>query len=225
MIKNLYNKYSLLLVLFIGFLSCTKLDIKPTDSIDPEKAFRNISDINAGLLGAYALVDYTQVSLNSTISDEATFPTENTVGNSDAYRWLYNGSSGSVTSLYSDYYRGIDRVNRTLTAMDKLSFTAADQTLANRYKGELLALRAYFHFELLRSYASSYQSGALGVPYMKTSVVGYPARDNFETVIANAKADLTAAKALIPSSFTDKTRITLLAVSAIQARVALYEKN
>lgn len=225
MINSLYKKYSLLLVLFMGSLSCTKLDLKPTDSIDPEKAFRNISDINGGLIGAYAAVDYTQISMNSTITDEATFPTENTVGNSDAYRWLYNGSSGSVTTLYSDYYRGIDRVNRTLEGMDKLTFTGADLTLATRYKGELLALRAYFHFELLRAYASGYQNAALGIPYMKTSVVGYPARDNFETVIANTKADLMAAKALIPSSFTDKTRITLLAVSAIQARVALYEKN
>ena len=88
-----------------------------------------------------------------------------------------------------------------------------------------MALRAYLHFELLRAYASSYQAGALGVPYMKTSAIGYPARDKFETVIANAKADLAEAKTLIPSSFTDKTRITKLAVSAIQARIALYEKN
>ncbi len=225
MINKFYKQYSLLLVLFMGALSCTKLDLKPTDSIDPEKAFRNIGDINRGLIGAYAAVDYTQISISSTISDEATFPTENTVGNSDAYRWLYTGSSGSVTALYSDYYRGIDRVNRTLDALDKLNFTEGDLPLANRYKGELLALRAYFHFELLRAYASSYKSGALGIPYMKTSVVGYPARDNFETVIANTKADLVAAKALIPSAFTDKTRITLLAVPAIQARVALYEQN
>ena len=223
--NSLYKKYFLVLLLFISALSCTKLDLKPTDSIDPEKAFRNIGDINAGLLGAYAAADYTQISINSTISDEATFPTENTVGNSDAYRWLYNGSSGSVTTLYSDYYRGIDRVNRTLAAMDKLNFTGADLSLANRYKGELLALRAYFHFELLRAYASNYQNGALGIPYMKTSVAGYPARDPFETVISNTKADLVAARALIPSSFTDKTRITLLAVAATQARVALYEKN
>ncbi|HEX8333051.1 MAG TPA: RagB/SusD family nutrient uptake outer membrane protein [Segetibacter sp.] len=219
------KKYSLIFAVFIGTLSCTKLDIKPTDSIDPEKAFRNINDINMGLLGAYAMIDYTPISLNSIITDEATFPTENTVGNSDAYRWLYDGSSGSVTSLYYDYFRGIDRGNRTLEGMNKLNFTGADLTLANRYKGELLALRAYFHFELLRAYASAYQPGALGVPYMKTSGIGYPARDNFETVIANVKSDLQAAKALIPSNFTDKTRITLLAVSAIQARVALYEKN
>jgi hypothetical protein len=223
--NNLYKIYTFLLVLFVGAISCTKLDLKPTDTIDPEKAYRNIGDINVGLLGAYAVVDYTQISLNSTVTDEAAYPTENTVGNSDAYRWLYTGASGSVTALYGDYYRGIDRVNRTLAAIDKLTFTGADVALADRYKGELLALRAYFHFELLRAYSASYQSGALGIPYMKASAIAYPARDNFETVIADTKADLTAAKALIPTSFADRTRITRLAVTAMQARVALYEKN
>lgn len=223
--NKLFKTYSLLFLVFICALSCTKLDLKPTDSIDPEKAFRNIGDINMGLIGAYAVIGSTPININSTVSDEATFPTENTVGNSDAYRWLYDGSSGSVTSLYYDYYRGIDRINRTLEGMDKLTFTTAELTLANRYKGELLALRAYFHFELLRAYAATYEPAALGIPYMKTSRISYPARDNFESVTANVKADLQAAKALIPSIFTDKTRITLLAVAAIQARVALYEKN
>lgn len=216
------KKYLLIASVFL--VSCTKLDLKPTDIIDPEKAFRNINDINMGLIGAYAALDYTPVSLNSTVSDEAMYPTENTVGNSDAFRWLYNPSSGSVTSLYTENYRAIDRVNRTLAGMAALNLSGSDATLAARYRGELLALRAYLHFELLRAYASSYQAGALGVPYMKTSAIGYPAREKFETVIANAKADLAEAKTLIPSSFTDKTRITKLAVSAIQARVALYEK-
>lgn len=225
MINKLYKKYTLIISLLILTASCTKLDLQPTDTIDPSKAFRNINDINMGLLGAYALVDYTPISLNSTVSDEAAYPTENTVGNSDAFCWLYNPSSGSVTSLYSSYYQGIDRINRTIAGMDAITFTGADVTTASRYRGELLALRAYLHFELLRAYASSYQTGALGIPYMKVSNIGYPARDNFEVVVANAKADLTQAKTLIPTTFTDKTRITRLAVSAIQARLALYEKN
>ncbi|RYF87255.1 MAG: RagB/SusD family nutrient uptake outer membrane protein [Chitinophagaceae bacterium] len=212
------------LLAFVAFASCTKLDQKPSDIIDPEKAFRNINDINMGLIGVYAAMDYTPISMNSTVSDEAMFPTENTVGNSDAFRWLYNPSSGSVTSFYYDTYRAIDRANRTLEGLEKLSFSGSDAATATRYRGELLALRAYLHFELLRAYASAYQPGALGVPYVKKSAIGYPPRDNFETVIANAKADLAEAKNLIPTSFTDKSRVTRLAVAAIQARVALYEK-
>lgn len=226
MINKLYKKYILIFsLLIVTATSCTKLDLKPTDSISPDKAFRNVNDINLGVIGAYALVDYSMTSLSSTVADENMFPTENTVGNSDAFRWLYTAGSGSVTSLYGNNYAAIDRLNRVLTAMDALTFTGADLATANRYRGELLALRAYLHFELLRAYASSYETGALGVPYMKQSIISYPARDKFEVVIANAKADLVAAKALIPATFTDKSRITKNTVSAIQARVALYEKN
>lgn len=226
MINKLYKKYILIFSLLIfSATSCTKLDLKPTDSISPDKAFRNINDINLGLIGAYALVDYSMTSLSSTVADENMFPTENTVGNSDAFRWLYNAGSGSVTSMYGNNYTAIDRLNRVLTAQAALTFTGAEAATASRYRGELLALRAYLHFELLRAYASAYQPGALGIPYMKESIISYPARDKFEDVIANAKADLIAAKALIPTTFTDKSRITRVGVSAIQARVALYEKN
>lgn len=225
MMNQLLKKYVLVLFVMIAGASCTKLDFKPIDTIPPEQAFRNISDINMGLLGAYAMVDYSMISLSTIVSDEATFPVENSVGNNDAFRWLYNSGSGSVTSLYSDYYRAIDRVNRTIAGMDLLTFIGTDVPTANRYRGELLALRAYLHFELLRAYAEAYQPGAMGVPYMKKSALGYPARDNFEVVIAAANEDLIAAKALIPGTFNDKTRITKLAVSAMQARVALYAKN
>ena len=225
MINKIYQKYTLIFSLLILTASCTKLDLVPTDTISPDKAFRNISDINLGVLGAYALLDGTTIGVVSTVSDEATFPIENNVGNIDAFRWLYNAGSGSVTSLYATNYTAIDRVNRTLEGLDALSLTGADLATGNRYRGELLALRAYFHFELLRSYASSYQTGALGIPYMKFSTISYPPRDNFEVVVANAKADLTASKGLIPTTFIDKTRITKAAVSAMQARVALYEKN
>jgi hypothetical protein len=212
-------------IALVAFASCTKLDLKPTDIIDPVRAFRNVSDINLGIIGVYAGMDYTPLSMSATASDEATFPVENTVGNSDAFRWLYNPSSGSVTTYYTEAYRAIDRANRTLAAMNTLTFSAADSALASRYSGELLALRGYLHFDLLRTYGSAYQAGALGVPYMKESVIGYPQRDNFEAVIANAKADLAQAKNLIPASFNDKSRFTRLAVAATQARIALYEKS
>ncbi|RZK59505.1 MAG: RagB/SusD family nutrient uptake outer membrane protein [Pedobacter sp.] len=226
MINKIYKKYILVFsLLILTAMSCTKLDLQPTDTIDPTKAFRNANDINLGLIGVYAYVDNSMGTLSSTVADENNFPTENTVGNSDAFRWLYNSGSGSVTSFYGNNYVAIDRANRVLAAIDALTFTGTDVALAARYKGELLALRAYLHFELLRAYASSYQTGALGVPYMETSTISYPARDKFEVVISKAKADLVAAKALIPTTFTDKTRITKSAVSAIQARVALYEKN
>ncbi|MET3112497.1 hypothetical protein AAKU52_000208 [Pedobacter sp. CG_S7] len=225
MIKNTSIPYTLLFSLLMLTVSCTKLDFKPTDLIDASKAYRNIGDINLGLLGVYAVLDNTLIGTNAIASDEVMLPTENTVSNTDAHRWLYTAGSGSVTSSYYTFYVAIDRINRVLVGINAITFPAAEQALKNRYQGELLGLRAFCHFELLRTYASAYQNGALGIPYMKVSANGYPARDSFESVVADAKIDLLAAKALIPALYTDKTHLTKIGVSAIQARLALYEKN
>lgn len=205
--------------------SCSKLDMAPTDSIDPTKAFRNLSDVNMGVLGAYAPMTYTLIEAAAIVSDEVMLPTENTVSNTSAHRWLYNSSSGSVTAAWNEYYVIIDRVNRVLEAIPAIPTTASTQSLLDQYHGELLALRAYSHFELLRAYASSYETKGMGVPYMKERELGYPSRPTVGSNFENINADLQAAKDLIPASFSNNTRITRTAVSAIQARVALYERN
>jgi len=223
------NKFFLYTALLIGFVvsSCSKeLDIQPTDTIDDAKAYQTVADLNSGLLGAYASLSGTTITNVSLTSDECTLPGENSTGRGVAtYRWQYDGSSGTITAGWAYGYITIDRVNRVLNYVDKVSSKPADAGIKNQYKGELLALRAYSHFELLRNFASKYEASAMGVPYMETSVVSKPSRLSFGETVAKIKADLLTAKSLIPASFTDHTRITLQAVSAIQARVALYEKN
>ena len=221
-IKNIF--FSLSCAAFL-FSSCNKLDLKPTDSIDPSKAFRNLDDLNMGVLGAYAPLDYTLIQASAIVSDEVMLPTENTVSNTDSYRWLYNSSYGSVTSAWNEYYVIIDRLNRVLEAVPNITVTASQQARLDQYHGEMLALRAYSHFELLRAYASSYDPEGMGVPYMKKHELTYPARPTVKSNMEEINADLTAAKSLIPESFNDRTRITKTAVSAIQARVALYGKD
>ncbi len=215
------------LITFAGLLlqSCNKLDLPPTDSVDPTKAYRNLEDVNMGVLGAYAPMTHTLIEANSIVSDEVMLPTENTVSNTSAHRWLYNSSSGSVTSPFYEYYVVISRANIVLEALPQISVGAGSQQLLDQYKGELLALRAYCHFELLRAYASSYNADGMGVPYMKQHELIYPTRPTVQSNFEDINADLQLAKSLIPDGFDNNTRITKTAVSAIQARVALYEKN
>lgn len=207
------------------FQSCNKLDLPPSDSIDATKAFRNLDDVNMGVLGAYAPLNHALIEAGGIASDEVMLPTENTVSNTAAHRWLYDSSSGSVTSSYYDYYVTIARANQVLEALPNIPVPAGSQSLMDQYRGELLALRAYCHFELLRAYASSYEPNGMGVPYMKVYEVSYPSRPTVQANFDDIRADLTAAKELIPNNFGDNTRITRTAVSAIQARVALYSKN
>lgn len=222
---NKFRYFFLLLPLFI--VSCNKqLDITPTDTIDEVKAFRNLNDINLGIIGAYAGLGTSNITNNSLVSDEVMLPSENATGGFvSSHRWQYDGSNGTITGAFSENYIVIDRVNRVLAAMESVPSSTAEATLKERYRGELLSLRAHCHFELIRNFASKYETGALGVPYMETSMLSSPLRLSFEATIAKVKADLIAAKALLPASFTDRTRITSVSIPAIQARVALYEKN
>lgn len=209
------------------FTSCNKqLDLVPTDDIDPSKALKSVSDVNAGLLGAYnALNYYSSIFYTSRIVDEVMLPSENSTGSGVAtYRWQYDGAFQH--DAWYDNYRAIDRANRVLAVIDEIPAKPGEETnLKTQYKGELLAVRAYCHFELIRNFASAYEADAMGVPYMEKSEISQPARLTFSETMAKINADLVVAKGLIPADFDDNTRITRLAVSAIQARVALYEKN
>lgn len=226
-LKAMNIKKIFLLLSVAGFLllSCNKLKLAPTDSIDPSKAFRNLNDLNMGVLGAYAPLSANLIEASAIVSDEVMLPTENTVSNTAAHRWLYNSSYGSVTSAWDEYYVIIDRANRVLEAVPNIPVNSSQQSLLDQNHGEMLALRAYCHFELLRAYASSYEPNGMGVPYMKKHELIYPARPTVKSNFEDINADLVEAKKLIPEDFNDNTRITKTAVSAIQARVALYEKN
>lgn len=226
--KRTFYKITVLAAAFLSLsvISCNKqIDLVPSDLIDPTKAFRSVKDLNAGLLGAYTKLNYySSIFYTSRITDEVMLPSENNTGGGVAtHRWQYDGSFEH--DAWGDNYAAIDYANRVLAAIDAIVPKPGEESLKIQYKGELLALRAYCHFELIRNFASGYVADSLGVPYMEVSEISTPARLTFAATMAKINNDLTAAKALIPASFGDNTRITLIAVSAIQARAALYEKN
>lgn len=206
---------------------CNKnLDLKPSDFIDASKAYRNVSDINLGLIGAYAALGTSSITNTSLVSDEAMLPTENTTGrNVSTYRWQIDPTNTTITAGFDENYIAIDRINRVLESIDAVPVGSNEVDYKERFRGELFAMRAYSHFELLRQFASSYEPAAMGIAYMEKSENTKPSRLSVTETIAKIKADLAKAKTLIPSAFDSITRITRPAVSAIQARVALYEKN
>lgn len=229
--KFIYNKISLKVLFVAAILSAagckSNIDLAPTDNITSVNAFVTPANIEAGVVGAYSALNYdNSIFVNSILTDEVRSALDNNTRNyGGEQRWQFDGTSGNVTAVWNNLYLVIDRVNRVLEAMDNVP---NDQATKDRQRGELYALRAFCHFELLRNYASSYSATALGVPIkLKSEVFAQPKRNTFGEVVTQVKADLTLAKGLIPAAFStnDRTRMTRLAVSAIQARVALYEKN
>lgn len=219
--KNMFV-ISLITVGVTTILSCNKLDLKPSDTIDPEKAYRNLEDIDMAIKGAYAGMTYTLIGNSVVVSDEAIYPEENTVGNVSAYRWQYTASSSSVTNAFGEYYVVIDRANRALAGIEKLE--KVDLTKKKHYQGELLAIRAFAHAELLRAYAAGYEPTALAIPYMLKSEIGYPKRNTVAEVVNLAEKDINDALGLIGDEDA-VYRFSKTSLYALQARIALYAKD
>src|SRR5690606_34505303 len=95
-----YIAFSLLLA------ACNKqLDLKPTDDIDAEKAYRNVQDLDLGLLGAYAAVSYSAVRNSALTSDECMLPSDNTTGRNVAtYRWQNDPGNTTITEPWKENY-------------------------------------------------------------------------------------------------------------------------
>jgi hypothetical protein len=221
----------LALLLAAGMGSCRKsLDLQPSDIIVDENAFKTVANLESGIIGAYATFNGTydaDIYASALYSDEATLPTENNTGRGViAYRWQGDATTGEITSAWGAYYFGIDRANRILAVADKVTAAnAAEETQRARIKGEAFALRAFGHLQLMINFSNGFEPGALSVPYVERSGVQRPSRMTVSEVVAKIRGDLATAQSLIPASFTTRTRITLPAVFAMQARTALYARN
>src|SRR5690606_2610629 len=201
-------------------IACNKqIDLRPSDTIDPAGAYKNVDDINQGPLGAYSSLSYySSIRYTSLITDENMLPSENSTGSGFAtHRWQYDGSF--LHDAWKDNYIAIDRLNRALSASKTISVQPSQQEALEQYTGELLALRAYCHFELLGNFGAKYEAGALGVPYMDSSVISKPARFRYEATMVRINSDLPAAYNLSPAPVGYRTCSTRAAVSALQARV------
>lgn len=203
-----------------------ELDIKPTDMKDQAVAFETVSDVNAGVLGVYAGLDTSSITISSLLADENMLPVENNGGRGiQAFGWSQDPVNPDVTAAWQSFYRVLDRANRILGVIDNVPYSPQEEVWLHQLKGELLALRAFCHFELLRHYAVDYHSDSPGIPVMTASYIGKPARDKVQKVFEQMNEDLALAKQNIPVSSNDPDRVTRIAVSAMQARAALYQRN
>lgn len=204
------------------------LDIKETDLIAGDVALLTVANNQQGIIGAYALMNAEMgILLNSTLSDEVK------VGEfynaATTHEWQYASTDIGLRDNFTAfplYYKVIDRVNRVLRALpNAVAANATEEALKLRLKGEALFLRAYCHFELYRYYSNSAVSTDLALAYMETPSLEPQARIAVGPYFTKLKADLAAAKPLLPTTLTDLYRATSLAASGLQARVALYLKE
>ena len=238
---------SILLLLALPLLlgSCEAyLDVNPKSEVTDKELFSTAEGCEDAIYGIY-----TEMGTNKNLFAYAltfAYPelmTGNfTISQSDnlAYvvqrLWEHENAITVAENLWINGYKAIGYVNKAL--MHVLPKSDDEFRHIRLYKGELLALRAYLHFEMARIFAVPFASGdaaakAKAIPYVTTygiEVTPYSSLDKvFELIVADlteAEKYLAADEELVTATRDNASdgftscRITHLNLYAVQALLA-----
>lgn len=222
-------------VLLTWLVSCNKLidSVQPTDQVNATTVFSSVSDLQKAVLGVYT--DWREeylYQIGALMSDECKPGLQNYGSNGtgvNLYRWSYSSQDPNVTNAFLGPYQVINRANLILNSINSVPVhNNTDQQTKQQLKGELLAIRAFEHFELYRTFAnvSTYNSTALAVPYVTNiNIMNKPTRPTVATFFTELQQDISQADSLIAPGNSDITRMNQTAIFALQARIALYTGN
>jgi hypothetical protein len=210
-------------------------NIQPQDQVSGNTVYSSVSEANLGVLGVYSAWDPEYVNqVGSEVADECRIGLANTgaglaVGISGPgqvlFPWAFSSQSSEILAPWTNGYQVINDANLVLNALPAIPTLNNSDSLEKReLQGELLAIRAFAHFDLYRVYAYSgvYDSSAPAVPYVtNTNIYSEPGRPTTGAFFTQLKADMAMAESLIGSS-NGLYRMNLVALYALEARVALY---
>ncbi len=227
--------YSLLTASFliVGLASCdSQLDIKPTQSIDQDKALLTSKDVSVALNGAYAelgnvdfyggraFLEADFLADNGSIEWTGTFQ-----GLTQIINKAIPKDNIFVNSTWTRGFDVINDVNNVLSAIDKV-----DAANKNSVEGQAKFIRGSIYFDLVRLFGKAYNNGDpktnLGVPIVLTptkAVDGsiFVSRATVDAVYEQAISDLTDAEAKLPT--TNGFFATKYAAAAILSRIYLQK--
>jgi len=223
--KNIFKFIYACLILSV--VSCNDaIEIEQPGRLGAENAFQSVSDLRAGLLGAYNFLDTTSViGLSAAMTDESHRGKDNGGQNNDEQNFNINSSSVYVSQIWRGNYGAIGMANRVIQAAQSID-SSEDQDEYDNILGQAHAIRAYAHFQILTFFSSDYTDDSALAGLLITS----PAEDIFEARARSTNgefytainADLEIAESLINAS----EGVTFMGadfVTALRARIAAYK--
>jgi hypothetical protein len=222
--KNISFKiFAICLILSITSISCQKyLTQLPLDSVSPVNYYQTSDQLNSALMSVYAELGNTDESTFSRfLSLEAGNSADDiyTRSSTNVSAASYNASSSyaNFANCWNNLYNGIERANLLIQAIPK---SPVDSVTKNKFLGEALFLRGYYHF-LLVSY---YGDVPLKLkPTTGVTDISFPRVKSAE-VYAQIIKDMTTAEALVATSAAQgtTTRISKTGVEGMLAKVYLH---
>jgi len=234
--KYIIKKYYLLLIpaMLLATGCDSKLDVLPTASIDEKVALGTSKDVEVTLIGCYDGLQDTDVYGGGfqVTAELLAAGTELLFGGTysnllELYNKTITTSNSSALNTWTDSYNTINRANNVLSAL-----TIVDEDKRAKVEGEALFIRGSLYFELVKLYAKTWGDGDNaanpGVPIVLTPTRGISEEDNrarnsVAEVYAQALADLTKAKSLLPVS--NGIYATKNAATAQLSRLYLMQGN
>lgn len=222
------------IVLFVIVLaSCKKsyLDQLPNDQISEKEVFTNINNTEAFVNNIYNSLPnfiYGMAGPLSSATDEGIQGVDWSLSTNDGNTFnkgAYTPSNFPFIGLWKEYYSRIRSCNIFLANYDLVPEDQNYPGRRERLKGEVLALKAYYYFELLRRWG--------GIPVFDETINPfdnpddiYFKRNTIDEVVAFIVKNLDEASELLPIGYADRTnnwgRVSKMVSAAIKSRVLLY---
>lgn len=212
--------------LILSTVSCNDaIEIEQPGRLGAENAFQNVSDLRAGLLGAYNFLDTTnEIGLTAALTDEAFRGRDNGGQNNDEQNFNINSSNGYASGIWGSNYGAIGMANRVIQAAPSID-SSEDQAEYDNVVGQAHAIRAYAHFQILTYFSSDYTDDAALAGLLVTS----PAEDIFEARPRSTNGEFYTAISADLAMATDLINadegVTFMGadfVTAMKARMAAY---
>ncbi len=234
------SKY--LLILLTLSMGCSKnfldapLQGQSTPSNDPNVATNLVTGAYSSLIytdaggpfGGFDTHGFAFISATNIMSDDADKGSfagdqESTAGQFDDFS--YTSGNSFINSVWSGHYAAISRVNNSLNA---IAVAPIDSATARRLRGEVLFIRAYYYFNLVRFFG--------GVPIVTEIPDGPQAANTNPAFVTRASAQDVYNTEIIPDlqysiancplrGNTPSGRITKGAAQTLLAKVNMYLKN
>jgi tetratricopeptide (TPR) repeat protein len=205
-------------------LSCSDdfVKISPEYSIDSENYFNSEEDYYYALVAAYDLLQTTyanailgEIASNNTLCGGES-PTD-VIGWQQVDDMIHTPTNSNLKDIWNWMFAGVQRANYFLEFKDKLDFEGKDAMIA-----EILFLRAYYHFELVKWFGpipiKIDQRFTLGD---ETIIPRSPVPEVYELI----ESDLQAAAEVLPDTPEEIGRATRGAALALLGKAYLYQEK
>lgn len=229
--KNIIKTPGIIAIFLIMLFGCGEdfLDRPAQGNLDAT-TLANQSGVEGNLIAAYSYLDGQASSggivsatsnwvFGSVASDDAykgSEPGDNqTSTDIEMYQWSASSADGGMNEKWSGHYDAISRVNATINLL--LTVEGISQADQDRIKGEALFLRAFYHFELWKTFVNIPYYTETDVDFRKTNVGVDP--------LPLILADINEAINLLPLTQSAVGRVNEWTAKAFKGKIQVFAED